>query len=304
MKTNLSNLSVNESGTGAMLKPSPSVNKDNFQSSKWKGNYHLKCENSIESFESIFSRIEQNIIPLCEHYIFGEEYGESGDTPHIEFAFTIKGGKRMRRDKLLKLFSHPKHMFLDKMKGNLQQQDYCKKEGNKVITNIKFTRPLALMERKFLNEEQLSIVDKFEEFADPLWSRELYWFYEKEGGWGKSTVALHLVDFCDAILMGGANNDILFAMVEYLKAHGGEAPKTIVFDIPRVNGNSVSYSAIESIKNGVIFSPKYESGMVRFNRPHIIVFSNQYPETHKMSEDRWIIENLNKDDSDDETQYH
>lgn len=291
----MSNLSNLESGTGAMLKPSPKPKVDNFQSSKWKGNYHLKCKDTgkiFESFESIFSRIERTIIPLCDKYIFGEEYGESNDTPHIEFAFTIKKGKRMRRDKLLKIFNHPKHMYLDKMKGNLQQQDYCLKEGHKVLTNIKFTREIAVMKREFLKDKQLKIVDLFKDYCDPLWDRKLYWFYEDEGGWGKSTCALHMIDFMDAILMAGANNDILYAYVEYLKHNDGESPKTIIFDIPRVNGNHISYAAIESIKNGVIFSPKYESGMVRFNRPNVVVFANEYPEVDKMSEDRWIIEEL------------
>lgn len=285
--SNLSNLSKG----GGNVKTPPSLSKDNFQSSKWKGNYHLKVDGKqVESFEQVFERIEKNIIPLCDKYIFGEEYGETKDTPHIEFAFTIKNGKRMRRSALKKLFCK-EGMFLDKMKGTLLQQDYCKKEGNKVLTNIKFPRPIALMDRKYLSEKQCYIVDLFKEYEDPLFGRMLYWFWEDTGNWGKSKTALHMVDYCDALLVGGAGNDILYGFTQYIEKHG-DAPKTLIFDIPRACENNISYKSIESIKNGCIFSPKYESGMVRFNRPHIVVFSNFHPDLSSLSEDRWIIEEL------------
>ena len=46
---------------------------------------------------------------------------------------------------------------------------------------------------------------------------------------------------------------------------------------------------MEAIKNGCFFSGKYESGMVRFNSPHILVFANEPPERTKLSQDRWCV---------------
>ena len=63
----------------------------------------------------------------------------------------------------------------------------------------------------------------------------------------------------------------------------------IVIDVPRDNGNTVSYKAIEQIKNGMICNTKYETGMKLFNSPHIIIFANMPPEEHKLSADRWKI---------------
>ena len=66
----------------------------------------------------------------------------------------------------------------------------------------------------------------------------------------------------------------------------------VLFDIPRDNGNKISYKSIESIKNGVVYSPKYESKHKLFNSPHVICFANCLPEVEKMSDDRWCIEEI------------
>ena len=68
----------------------------------------------------------------------------------------------------------------------------------------------------------------------------------------------------------------------------------IAIDVPRDNGNNVSYKAIEQIKNGMICNTKYETGMKLFNSPHLIVFSNFYPDTDKLSADRWKIALINE----------
>lgn len=68
----------------------------------------------------------------------------------------------------------------------------------------------------------------------------------------------------------------------------------VVFDIPRDNGNNVSYKSIESIKNGMIFNSKYETGYKLFNPPHLIVFANSPPDKSRLSSDRWKITQLDK----------
>jgi len=80
-----------------------------------------------------------------------------------------------------------------------------------------------------------------------------------------------------------------------------EAPEerleTMIIDVPRDNGNNISYKAIESIKNGMIYSPKYEGGYKLFNSPHIIVFANQAPQQERLSSDRWVITQIDYDDA-------
>ena len=44
----------------------------------------------------------------------------------------------------------------------------------------------------------------------------------------------------------------------------------------------------------MICNTKYETGMKLFNSPHLIVFSNFYPDTDKLSADRWKIALINE----------
>ena len=63
-----------------------------------------------------------------------------------------------------------------------------------------------------------------------------------------------------------------------------------VWDIPRCNLGSVSYSAIESIKNGLVCNTKCETGTKVFNAPQIIAFASSWPSaTENLSKDRWQI---------------
>ena len=50
------------------------------------------------------------------------------------------------------------------------------------------------------------------------------------------------------------------------------------------------FSSIESLKNGLLFSGKYESGQLVTPNPHVIIFSNWLPPNpRKLSRDRWNI---------------
>ena len=58
----------------------------------------------------------------------------------------------------------------------------------------------------------------------------------------------------------------------------------------------MNYEVIESVKNGVVFSTKYESQMKVFKTPHVIIMANFAPDESKMSSDRWDIRYLTEDD--------
>lgn len=72
----------------------------------------------------------------------------------------------------------------------------------------------------------------------------------------------------------------------------GNPLELVVIDIPRCNENKVSYQAIEDLKNGMLFSTKYESAMCVFDAPHVLVFANFPPERAKLSADRWDVRHV------------
>lgn len=52
------------------------------------------------------------------------------------------------------------------------------------------------------------------------------------------------------------------------------------------------YSFIESVKDGMVFSPKYESRMKYYDKVHVVIMMNQEPNMLLLSQDRYDIINL------------
>ena len=267
--------SSNSSNGGVILDP-PLNNKQISPSKRW-------CF-TLNNYTSEHIELISSIVPaLCDKYIVGKEIGESG-TPHLQGFVCFKTKIRP-----LSKINIPE-IHWEKAKGNDASQNYCGKDGD-VILFKGIPKPLKLMTRDLMRPEQLAIADKFIEPEDELFGRKIFWYWEEEGGWGKSILTKYMVHKMEALLVQGANQDILCGVSQWIKEKG-HAPPIIIFDIPRVNNGHISYQAIESLKNGMFFSGKYESGMVCFNCPHIIVFANEEPDTYKLSMDRWEIVEL------------
>lgn len=113
--------------------------------------------------------------------------------------------------------------------------------------------------------------------------RTIYWIYDEIGGQGKSKFILHMVDnHAAARFNSGKESDI---------AYSYNNEKLVLFDFQRAKGH-VNYSTMEDLKNGHLFSGKYESKAKRFNPPHVMVFANWLPDFTSMSMDRWKIYKL------------
>lgn len=282
----MSHLSNNESVSGNAEKP-PTTG--DIQGKFWKVNYHLKTD---ESFESVFLRLRESMIDkdIFAEYIFGEEYGKSGTTRHIEGGF-ITRTDRTRRSAIQNMF-----YFSDCQKSKKKNWGaliaYCSKESNNIIHSdgVKIIKKVDKIPKDILREDQKVLVDLFAQPCPPIWEARglIYWCWEPKGGWGKSITSLYMIDHMEAFVCAGANKDILFGFRQYVEENGN-APKIVVFDVPRCNQGHVSYQAIESVKNGFFYSGKYEGGMCRFNPPHVIVFANEAPNKGELSEDRWRI---------------
>ncbi len=67
-------------------------------------------------------------------------------------------------------------------------------------------------------------------------------------------------------------------------------PEIILIDVPRSLIRFVSYHTIESIKDRLFQSGKYESKDVILEfHPHVFCFANYPPDYDKMSADRWHV---------------
>jgi len=117
--------------------------------------------------------------------------------------------------------------------------------------------------------------------------RTIIWIYEPFGNCGKSTFVKYLVHHKKAHISGWGNyGDLLYARaVEHLSS-------IVLYDFTRYKPANIDiksiYSAIESIKNGCFFSPKYQSESIVTACPHLIVFSNRFPDFGALTSDRWV----------------
>lgn len=209
--------------------------------------------------------------------IFSKELGKSGDTPHLQGYIEFKEKKRPAG-----LHSN-KTIHWEKSKGNRDQNiKYIKKEFGDCWINGEKIEGLKLIND--LRPWQKDLLDKISNEPD---DRSIFWYYDEEGGHGKSALTKLLCAKYKAIVLSGKSTDCKYGIIKYIEKNN-MAPKIVIIDVPRCVGDHISYTAIEEIKNGCFFSSKYESDMVLFNPPHVIVFSNFECPEGKFSNDRLI----------------
>lgn len=113
-------------------------------------------------------------------------------------------------------------------------------------------------------------------------NRTIHWVYEPKGNCGKTAFCKYMAVHNGAIVFNNApTKDIAFALPA--------APRIVLFNMSRSSENRFNYNAVEAIKDGLIFSPKYEGRMKIFDSPHVMIFANFEPEYNALSIDRWCI---------------
>lgn len=232
-------------------------------------------------------KIDASFKVNAKKWVFAKEVGASG-TPHLQGYVEFNGPKRLAGAKAC--ISERAHV--ERAKGNAAQNyAYCTKEvfggqlwekgfppaRAKVLSPITTPRPF-----------QKKILDMVAQKPD---DRKIYWYWDAHGNTGKTALAKHMVLTMRALYVNGKGNDVKYAVSEMFKKQDIDV---VVFGFPRTCGPEyVSYGALEEVKDGLVFSPKFESGMCAFNPPHVLVFANFPPDTSKLSMDRWHIEEIN-----------
>ena len=217
-------------------------------------------------------------------FVFQEEIGELCGTPHLQGSIWFS--KKTRWEELKLPFANL--MRWTAMRNEDACLNYCSKDKTRKPggrqTVFGFPKPLKLINpNKDWQIKILNIIDQ-----EPN-DRLVYWFWSQEGGVGKSQFCKYLCATKNCVFIDeGKKGDIMYSIMEA----DMDKCNTVIFDIPRDNGNKVSYKSIESIKNGMVYSPKYESKHKLFNSPHLICFANCEPDVCKLSSDRWVIEEI------------
>ncbi len=118
--------------------------------------------------------------------------------------------------------------------------------------------------------------------------RKILWYVDTVGGAGKSTFCNYFMCRHKAICFcGGKLNDLAYVY---------DREPVVFFDLVRSGSSEYLFGFMEQIKNGRIFSSKYQSGFKFFSRPHVVVFANIYPPFGAFSHDRLDVFRMYKND--------
>lgn len=119
--------------------------------------------------------------------------------------------------------------------------------------------------------------------------RKVIFVYDRDGNNGKTWFCKQYVKKHDdaQLLTPSKKADMAYALREDIRVLFMNLPRT---DDPK--DNNYVYSFIESVKDGIVFSPKYESRMKYLNKVHVVVMMNQEPNEDLLSKDRYVIIDL------------
>lgn len=190
--------------------------------------------------------------------------------------------------------SQGKRSDLNSFKEAVKSGTTCRKQIREEFSNVcaqypKFVESYIrdqhvspVLEAHPLRPWQQRMVDISVEPVDP---RLIYFVVDEEGNSGKSWLASYfeaLETIKVQVMKPGKFADMAYGYIE--------ETQLLILDCPRSKqGDFIQYDFLECVKDGRLFSMKYESRMKRFNPPHVFVFMNQSPDMEKLSADRYVI---------------
>lgn len=239
--------------------------------------------NYKQSDIDLFLNSDKSIVPkLC----FQEEVGEEEGTPHLQ-------GYLMFTTKKRPFSVFPVTNIHWEPCRNIQASiAYCQKNdtcaGQKWFRNIMRPYVVDIPNMYYWQKEIIELL------KGPPKKRLLYWYYEKCGASGKTTLQKYIfTHFEHVLIVSGRASDMKHAVVNYLE-NNKMYPKIILANIPRTSLDYISYAGIEDVKDMFFHSGKYEGGQVCGPEPHFFIFANEKPDLDAVSHDRWRIHRIKK----------
>lgn len=121
--------------------------------------------------------------------------------------------------------------------------------------------------------------------------RMILWLWSRMGGMGKSGMAEWLLVTKDACILEPSKK------ADMAHVFSSDPKGIVVFDCTRATEKGSigpAYALAEAMKNGILFSGKYNSRTVVFKKPHVIFFANFEPDRTVWSEDRYSVTELDQ----------
>lgn len=227
-------------------------------------------------------------------YAYCDEIGKENGVPH--FHVYINAEHQISFDSIKNLL--PKANIQKALGNDVQNLNYIKKDGD-YFTNIEEPKNWKDI---ILNKEYSNVIWKTwqAEILNLLKTRpdkrKIYWYYDIKGNTGKSFLFKYIVCTHDIIICDGKKDNVLNQVRTALE--NKQPINIIILDVPRCNKDYINFGLVEQLKNGCIYSGKYEGGVCVYEIPHVIIFTNHKPEIEELknwSPDRWCIKQIYSD---------
>jgi len=264
-----------------------------------------------------------------EYIVFGREVGESG-TPHLQGTVCFESRKRL--DQVIAVIgqahctttrSLSQSIDYCKKDGDFEQvgvpptetqrsgtrsdleafkdsvregmtsmkelrehhSEVCARYPRFVKDYVEDAKEQAVVPPHPLREWQETLNGKLILPPDP---REIIFIVDLAGNKGKSWFARHYCDLHEnaQIIVPGKKADMTYVMREECRVFFLDCPRS-------KQGDFIQYDFLEELKNGYVFSSKYESRIKKLDPPHVVVLMNERPCMDKLSADRYSITVLN-----------
>lgn len=225
------------------------------------------------------SQLSQELKVFCDKFVFQKEKGNTTGYLHWQICIRLKVKERFSTVK--NYFPHGAH--IEQARNGFKSFNYCSKEDTRIEgpydENSSFVPIIPLTQ-----DWQINL--KNELLENPPDYRKIIFIVDYVGGKGKSSFAKHMYMIKKAQYFNNAKSaDISFCLDE-------KGPNILIFDLCRSSQDHINYEVIENVKNGLLFSGKYESKVKCFNTPHIVVMMNESPNKDKLSKDRYDIREI------------
>lgn len=260
--------------------------------------------------------------PSTTYLVYGREISSTG-TPHLQGFVSFAA-----RVRLAAVIATIGQAHCSVARQIAQAIEYCKKDGDyeefgesptnsgkrNDLDDFKSDVVAGCYDFKVLREKHSEVFAKYPRFcidyvadnaptpkvpAHPLrdWQQTLYsdlqrppddrhiiFIVDYTGNTGKSWFCHYYAQMNDKVqvLLPGKKADMCHVLKEDIRV--------VFIDAPRSKqGEFLQYDFLEEVKNGYVFSPKYESRLKRLGKVHVVVMMNEQPDASKLSTDRYDI---------------
>ena len=243
--------------------------KENYQNETF-------CSTSITSSTTSLDKVSDFSLDITKTYevspLEREEMTKRLIKDDVEYKYNVARGK---------------NIYEQVNKYSIKEESLCQ-EYRELLEVYMKQRNMIDIDNVILRSWQSALL----EYMKPT-NREVIWIVGTKGNEGKSwfqeflesKFGWHRVICSMDIKMKKGN------ICQALRKRSLMTTNMFLFDVGKgATYENVNYDVLEKIKNGRIVADKYNTAELKFQTPNIvIVFSNEKPDTGKLSKDRWKI---------------